>query len=89
MIPDEYESYLYPDIYAEYEDNDFIVKGKSIKELKSRYSAYKQSIGVELKILGFSFYSYPTALNYEYHIPVSDPWNTIGRQYLRILFDFN
>ena len=55
MIPDEYEPYLYPDIYAEYEDNDFIVKGQSIKELKSRYSAYKQSIGVELKILGFSF----------------------------------
>ena len=42
-----------------------------------------------LLVLGFSFYSYPTALTYEYHIPISDPWNTRGKQYLRILFDFN
>ena len=61
----------------------------SIKDLKSQYDKYKQSIGFELKLYGFSFYSYPTAVTYEYHIPVSDPWNTLGKQYLRILFDFN
>ena len=44
---------------------------------------------MEVKLLGFSFYSYPTALTYEYHIPVKDPWNNKGQQYLKILFDFN
>ena len=57
--------------------------------LKERYNSYKHSIGLEFKLLGFSFYSYPTAVTYEYHFPVSDPWNTVGKQYLRILFDFN
>jgi len=60
----------------------------SIKELKNRYSSIKQSIGLEIKLLGFSFYSYPTAITYEYHIPIEDPWNKNGQQYLRILFDF-
>ena len=83
------EVYLYPDIYAEYDDNNFIENGKSIKDLKERYNAYKQSIGIEMKLLGFSFYSYPTALTYEYYFPISDSWNTLRRQYLRILFDFN
>jgi hypothetical protein len=89
IITDNFETFLYPDIFAEYDDNAFVVKGKSIQELKSRYNAYKHSIGIEMRLLGFSFYSYPTALTYEYHIPVSDPWNTMGKQYLRILFDFN
>jgi hypothetical protein len=89
IITNNFESYLYPDIYAEYDDNTFIVKGRSIEELKQRYNAYKHSLGVEMRLLGFSFYSYPTALTYEYHIPISDPWNTLGKQYLRILFDFN
>ena len=60
----------------------------SIKELKNRYSSIKQSVGIEIKLLGFSFYSYPTAITYEYHIPIEDPWNKNGQQYLRILFDF-
>jgi len=60
----------------------------SITELKDRYAAIKHSIGLEIKLLGFSFYSYPTALTYEYHIPIEDPWNTKGQQYLRLLFDF-
>lgn len=89
IISDEIEAYLYPDIYSKYNDSDFIELGKSIKDLKERYNSYKHSIGLELKLLGFSFYSYPTAVTYEYYFPISDPWNTVGKQYLRILFDFN
>jgi len=89
IIPDQFESYLYPDIYAKHDDSNFIEEGKSIDDLKERYNAYKHSIGLQLKLLGFSFYSYPTAVTYEYYIPISDPWNTLGKQYLRILFDFN
>ena len=59
-----------------------------MKDLKKRYKSIKQSIGIELKLIGFSFYSYPTALTYEYHVPISDPWNNEGQQYLKILFDF-
>ena len=88
-IPEEIEQYLYPDIYSKYDDSNFTESGKSISNLKERYNSYKHSIGLELKLLGFSFYSYPTAVTYEYYFPVSDPWNTIGKQYLRILFDFN
>ena len=61
----------------------------SISDLKDRYDAIKHSIGMEVKLPGFSFYSYPTALTYECHIPVSDSWNSEARQYLKILFDFN
>ena len=60
----------------------------SITELKNRYKSIKQSIGIELKLYGFSFYSYPTAITYEYQIPISDPWNKKGQQYLKVLFDF-
>ena len=55
IIIDDLEPYLYPDIYAEHNDNNFTENGKSIKDLKERYNAYKQSIGIEMKILGFSF----------------------------------
>ena len=65
-----------------------ICKEYSMNELKDRYAAIKHSIGLEIKLLGFSFYSYPTALTYEYHIPIQDPWNTKGQQYIRLLFDF-
>jgi hypothetical protein len=89
IIPDYIESYLYPDIYAKYDDNNFTENGKNIIDLKERYNAYKYSMGIEIKLLGYSFYSYPTALTYEYHIPLSDPWDNKGKQYLKILFDFN
>ena len=68
--------------------NSQLCEEYSISELKDRYAAIKHSLGIELKLLGFSFYSYPTALTYEYHIPIEDPWNAKGQQYLRILFDF-
>ena len=60
-------------------------KVENILDLKERYKAYKYSLGVEIKLLGYSFYSYPTALTYEYHIPLSDPWESKGKQYLKIL----
>ena len=89
IINDNIEPFLYPDIYAEFNDNNFQQDSKNIEDLKRRYNSLKYSVGLELKLLGFSFYSYPTALTYEYYIPVSDPWNSLGKQYLRILFDFN
>ena len=103
-IDDDKEKYIFPDIYHKHDSVDLLdadcyqenLEGDitllceeySIRELKERYSAIKQSIGLEFKLLGFSFYSYPTALTYEYHIPINDPWNNNGQQYLRLLFDF-
>jgi len=74
---------------TEYDDNNFTQYGKNIIDLKERYNAYKYTMGIEIKLLGYSFYSYPTALTYEYHVPLSDPWDNKGKQYLKILFDFN
>ena len=101
-IENQIEDYVFPDIYHKYDsvdsldpncyDENFVINSScneySIRELKNRYAAIKHSIGIELKLLGFSFYSYPTALTYEYHIPMNDPWNKSGQQYLRLLFDF-
>ena len=61
---------------------------ETMKELKNRYNRIKQSIGLELRLFGFSFYSYPTSLSYEYHMPINDPKIKDGRQYLKILFEF-
>ena len=92
-IPDNLESYIYPDIYSNYNgwSNDELIQTEnlSIKDLKNRYNRLKQSIGIEMKLYGFSFYSYPTALTYECHVPISDSWNDEARHYLKILFDFN
>ncbi len=51
-------------------------------------SEYKVSAGVELRLSGYSFFGFPTAVNYEYHIPVGDSDVTSGKQYLTVLFDF-
>ncbi len=92
-IPNELEPYIFPDIYSEYNgwNNPEMINGEhmSIKDLKDRYRDYKQSVGFKLKLYGFSFYSYPTALTYECHIPVSDSWNSDTRHYLKVLFDFD
>jgi len=98
IYPDIYHNYdvvsqLDPECITTNEDGDILDQEKcteySISDLKDRYEAMKHSVGLEVKLLGFSFYSYPTALTYEYHIPVKDPWNNKGQQYLKILFDFN
>ena len=51
---------------------------------------YKFSSGIEIRLNGFSFYSYPTAIEYSYHIPymthLKDDYNP--KQYLKILFNF-
>jgi len=49
---------------------------------------YKFSSGIEARINGFSFYSYPTAIEYSIHVPVLDDLNYIPKQYLKILFNF-
>ena len=48
---------------------------------------YKFSAGLELRIHGFSFYAYPTALEYEYHQAVNDSEES-GKHYLSLLFGF-
>ena len=92
-IPDELEQYIYPDIYFQYDSwnntNFSNSSNKSIKDLKSMYNKFKYSIGFEIKLYGFSFYSYPTALTYEFHKPINDDWNSKGRHYFKLLFDFN
>jgi hypothetical protein len=59
-----------------------------MKELKNRYYKTKTSIGIGFRLFGFSFYSYPTALSYECHLPYKDSVNKKGRHYLKLLFDF-
>ncbi len=49
---------------------------------------YKLSTGIEVRTSGFSFFGYPTAIGYEYHVPVSDASEKKGKQYVMVLFDF-
>ena len=44
--------------------------------------------GVEFRINGSSFYSFPFALSYEYHIPLFDDSEKVGKHYIKLLFDF-
>ena len=47
------------------------------------------SIGIEFRALSYSFFSYPTALQYEYYIPYMEQDSIDnGKHYLSILFDF-
>ena len=59
-----------------------------MKEVKKRYERTKYSIGLVFKLFGFSFYSYPTALTYECHMPYKDSFNSSSRHYIKLLFDF-
>ena len=43
------------------------------------------SKGIEVRLYGYNFYSYPLAINYEYHLPDSDKE---GKHYFKLLFDF-
>ena len=42
---------------------------------------------MEFRINGFSFYSYPTAIGYEYHQPIDDI-DDKGKHYFTLLFDY-
>ncbi len=48
---------------------------------------YKISTGVELRLSGYSFFAYPTAISYEYHVPIGDT-DKRGKHYFKLLFDF-
>ena len=98
-IPNQYEDSIYVDIYKLYdnyklqnEDSEelqrFYDNAETMKDLKDRYNTFKHSIGLEFKLLAFSFYSFPMAITYEYHNIPEDFLKTKGRQYLKILFDF-
>ena len=82
-IPDEYEDEIVVNVYGDNPDNE-----ETMEELKKRYNRFKQTFGISLKVFGFSFYSYPTALTYELHLPYNDNMNKDRRHYLKILFDF-
>ena len=47
---------------------------------------YKLSAGLECRLQGFSFYSYPTAIAYEYHHPINDS-NKTGKHYFTLTGD--
>ena len=58
----------------------------------------KKSVGIQWRINGFSFYNFPTALELEYHQPLTTFSRTINndkiiygdrsKTYVKILFDF-
>ena len=52
---------------------------------ENNYEDFKFSRGLEMRFFGYNFYSYPMAINYEYHI--SDD-NIDGKHYFKLLFDF-
>ena len=98
-IPNEYEDSIYVDIYKQYDNyklqnedidelNSFYNNAETMKDLKNRYNRFKHSIGLEFRLLAFSFYSFPMAITYEYHNLPKDFLKTKGRQYLKVLFDF-
>ena len=82
-IPNQFEDDIIVNVYGDNPDNE-----ETMQDLKNRYNRFKQTFGISFKVFGFSFYSYPTALSYEWHIPYKDPINSQGRHYLKILFDF-
>jgi len=49
---------------------------------------FKLSSGFEFRTSGFSFFGYPTAIGYEYHIPIDDKNDKKGKHYFTVLFDF-
>ena len=49
---------------------------------------YRFSSAVEVRLNGFSFYSYPTAIEYSCHMPVLVDGSYSPKQYLKILFNF-
>ena len=60
---------------------------------------FKKSFGIQLRINGFSFYNFPTAIELEYHQPITtftnegitygpDENNDNRKTYVKILFDF-
>ena len=60
---------------------------------------FKKSLGIQLRINGFSFYNFPTAIELEYHQPITtftnegitygpDKNNNNRKTYVKVLFDF-
>ena len=66
------------------DENSITIRGSS-EIVKDDY--YKLSAGIECRLHGFSFYSYPSAIAYEYHHPISD-LDEKGKHYFTLLFDY-
>ena len=64
-----------------------ILLGKPVNWIEKVNLGY--SSGMEFRLSGFSFYSYPTAFSYEVHYPLSLGINEIRpKHYFSVLFDF-
>ena len=48
----------------------------------------RHSNGIELRLSGSSFYSFPFALSYEYHLPLFDDLENDPKHYIKLLFNF-
>lgn len=62
--------------------------GGAFKEGFSEFiKTYKLSAGLECRLYGFSFFSYPTAISYELHKPINEKKEKV-KHYITILFDY-
>ncbi len=57
------------------------------KDFNDFVKNHKLSCGLEFRMNGFSFYSYPTAIGYEYHQPINDA-DEKAKHYFTLLFDY-
>ena len=56
-----------------------------LRTQRDEINSLKISSGFEIRFFGYNFYSYPVAINYEYHIAEE---KDDGKHYFKILFDF-
>ena len=84
-IPNKYEKEIFVDVYNQEFDME---KAETMHQIKQRYNRTKQSIGIEFRLYGFLFYTFPTAITYEFHKPINDSYNKEVKHYLKLLFDF-
>ena len=68
-------------------DTLFASLSAAYNDLSNDSQEYLLSHGLELRLSGFSFFAYPTAIKYEYHIPGNFENDSKGKHYLNILFD--
>ena len=61
--------------------------GATNKNFSDLVDNHKLSAGFECRLQGYSFYSYPTAIAYEYHHPINDNGQR-GKHYFTLLFDY-
>ena len=68
--------------YIQHMSIGLIFQFGNIFNKNNHFDGLKTSGGLEIRLFGYNFYSYPLAINYEYHIAEED------KHYFKILFDF-